>query len=155
MLLECNPETGQILSANMSPAYDITSEIHEDEKMLTTVLPVNGKNNKLKEADFIKFAGSMGIDEQKAKHIIEDTMTSIAAKAVEICNNLPDIVTDNNMCHYTALRVATIAVNRTKAFGFEVPDWHETDRIKISGKRQQELPQQTIQNNVASAVLSR
>ena len=123
----------KLLSANMSPAYDITSEIYEDAQ---TVLPLNGKGNNFNRRHLVNFAKTIGIDPVRADEIITDTFTSIARRAVEISHNLPDIATKNRICVHTAHRITTIAVANARAMDCEVPEW---EPIKANKVRYSEL----------------
>lgn len=131
MLFRYDVGKGKEISANMSPAYDITSEIYEEEAKLTTVLAMGGKRNKFSRKSLVSTAKNMGLTEERANEIIDNTFTTIAERAVEIARNMPDIAKDNYACKYTAGRIATIAVNRAQTMGCPTPEWEPVERIKL------------------------
>lgn len=131
MLFRYDAQGKEILSANMSPAYDITSEIYLKDDEHEMVLPMNGKKHRLNRKTLLATAQSMGIKRERAEEIIDHTFTTVAHKAVEIAQNLPDIAKNNPMCLHTAQRIATIAVNKANAMGCDTPEWEPVERIKV------------------------
>jgi hypothetical protein len=132
MIFKYDTKSNELVSARMSPAYDITSEVHTAVADIGMALRINGKPKNFKKKDFIACAARMGIEAERAEEIMESTFTKIADRAVEIANNLPENVRDNIMCNYTANRIATIAVKRAKLMGYETPEWKEVRRVKNS-----------------------
>lgn len=140
MIFRYDVQTGELIEGKMSPAYDITAEIHKRNENIEVTLPMGNKKNNIKLKTLMSCAKSMGIPEDRASEIIEDTMTKIAARAVEIANNPPELAVKTDMCKFTVHRIASIAVARTKAMGFETPEWENVDPVKVPASRQGREP---------------
>ncbi len=132
MLFEYDADSKEIKKASMSPVYDVTSEIWIDERHgeQEMTLKMSGKTKKLNEKSFVSFARNMGMDEERAKTIIKDTVEAVAKEAVNIARNLPDIVSDSKGGAFNAYRIATYAVNTAKRFGYDAPDWERVGTPK-------------------------
>jgi serine/threonine-protein kinase HipA len=63
-------ETG--IKKLLSPAYDlISTDLYIEDDNEESALAINGKKNKLKEADFLALAKSFGINEKVHKNLIK------------------------------------------------------------------------------------
>ncbi len=140
MIFEYDADRNELLSGHLAPAYDITSEIHQEEDRHGMVLPMAGKRKAFSRKSLISFGRNIGIDPERAEQIIDHTFEAIAVRAVDIARNLPPEARHSEMCVYTAQRIATIAVEKARHMGVATPDWEPVSRRREPDARRPSLP---------------
>jgi serine/threonine-protein kinase HipA len=133
MMHKYDPEQEVFTSVRLSTAYDITSEIHDRPLEEKQSLSLANKKGKFKEKTILQFAKNIGLPEDEAKQIMQETMETVAHEAVNIARNLPEIAKKHQSCQYTADRIATIAVGNARKMGYKAPEWDDVaSTTKIS-----------------------
>ena len=95
-------------------------------------LTIQGKTSGINKKTLLRFGETLGFSPEQAEQILTDVVTSIAEKAVDIANNLPEVAQKHNDCVYAAQRIATLAVKSAKTIGAPTPEWTETERIPVN-----------------------
>lgn len=132
MLFEYDPEQKGLTRVSMAPTYDVTSEIHQNDRSQEMCLTIQGKKSSLNKKSFIRWGEALGFTAEDAERILIETTSSIAERAVDIAQNLPDAAADHESCVYTAQRIATLAVKSAQTIGAPVPDWSPVERVPIA-----------------------
>ena len=115
-----NPGEDDFTSTRLSPTYDTlnTSIFHEfgDDEAHHGALTINGKKNKLKVSDFVKFGTeSCGLSKDRSLDIFQDIIEKTANRAVEIGANIPNSSAEGcPKCDYMVCRAVTDIVDRAK-----------------------------------------
>ncbi len=130
MLFEYDTQTKQISSVRMSPTYDVTSEVHRYDNKHDVMLPMAGKRKNLSRKDLVTFGKNIGLSAERAEEIINTTITGITDAAVKIVSDMPEDIKNNEMCNYTAHRIATFTVEKANSLGLETPEWTPVERAR-------------------------
>lgn len=111
----------------------MTSEIWQNDCDRKQVLPIGGKKSGLKACQLVAFGvKSAGLTEDRAKDILQEVATSVAARAVEIANAMPAAAARHECCVLNAQRIATIAVENARNLGAPTPEWESVKAPKTA-----------------------
>ncbi|MDP7141928.1 MAG: HipA domain-containing protein [Alphaproteobacteria bacterium] len=129
MMFEFDPQNA-VKSCEMTPAYDITSEVHQYDDKHDMCISLSGKRRNLNQKAFVKFGTTIGLTQERAEEILNDTVKAMSQRAVEISNSLSDDIRNDPMCAYTADRITSFVVGKAKRLGIQTPEWDDVKRDK-------------------------
>ena len=93
-------------------------------------MPIAGKTNNLKMGDFMKFARTLKLDEQRATEIVNEVVDAVVSGAAEIAANPPEPIRRNESVAFALKHIATEIIDQAAEFGAAVPEWEPVRTTK-------------------------
>jgi serine/threonine-protein kinase HipA len=115
LLKIAQPENRQFSSVRIAPLYDaVTTRVFPRLGHDRMALKINGKDNKLHRADFLKLANTVGIRTKNAESAIEEILSNLTKAINQI--RLPDLLKHRAAADAMAANMLEICHSQIKSF---------------------------------------